>query len=757
MRIYFTVFLLTLFLLAGCSKSTINEQEYLVKAQTSLNSGSVRTAVIHVKNVLQQNAKNSEARYLLGKIYSQIGKGEDAEIELRRAIEFGYEREKVEPYLGEALFLQGKFSDVLQTLKDDGGKADLLVLKGNAYIGLAEYISAKEQFTNVLSKDEKNAGALLGKAKLALVEKDILVAEKYLEQALDIEETLVEAWQLKGGLLFTKGELDAAELAFAKVVSLEPDVPTNSSLLAHASLARVYIAKEDFQAALTHVDRILMMAPNHPGANYLRALVAYGEKEFDTAESHLHSVKKFLPDDLGVTLLLGTVNYHQQKYEQANINLSHFVSKQPTFIPARKILAATRIQLNRPKEAMDVLEPAMSAAPQDSEFYKIIGSVAMRLGDRQGAKEYLSKALKEKPGDFVARSQLTSLRISEGEGNNVISELEAAILKEDASYKDKILLIQSYIQKNDIKKAKKLAMQVIKEHPGESGAYSLLAHIALHQGEAELARGYYEDALEINPNSTELAIHAARLNVQLGEYFPARESLEALLDKHPDNISVMVELVKLEKQAKRLDDAIKWSKKIQNYKSTWIGYELEGKLRAIQGDYASAAKNFEIVLANSPTEEMAILKFKAQKEVIKADAISFLEKWVESNSDHTDAKIALATQYLVDGESTRAIPKYEQALDSQPNNPIVLNNLAWLYLERGDSTALSLAGKAYKNIPNNPAILDTYGWALVNFGKVEKGVELLEKAFKLVPNDDMILLHLQAGREKLNDLSGGKE
>jgi Flp pilus assembly protein TadD len=95
--------------------------------------------------------------------------------------------------------------------------------------------------------------------------------------------------------------------------------------------------------------------------------------------------------------------------------------------------------------------------------------------------------------------------------------------------------------------------------------------------------------------------------------------------------------------------------------------------------------------------------------------------------------------------------EYEQVLESQPGSVLALNNLAWLYFEDGNPRAIELAERAYDRAPERPEIIDTYGWLLVKHGRVEKGLNLLEKAAQRAPDNGDIRYHLAAGLAEAGD------
>src|SRR6266403_1886576 len=74
--------------IAACDQTKrYTEQELMQRASDFQTQGRPDFAVIELKNALQKNPKNAEARLRLGEIFAQLGMGEQAERELKRAKE----------------------------------------------------------------------------------------------------------------------------------------------------------------------------------------------------------------------------------------------------------------------------------------------------------------------------------------------------------------------------------------------------------------------------------------------------------------------------------------------------------------------------------------------------------------------------------------------------------------------------------------------------------------------------------------------
>jgi Tfp pilus assembly protein PilF len=81
------------------------------------------------------------------------------------------------------------------------------------------------------------------------------------------------------------------------------------------------------------------------------------------------------------------------------------------------------------------------------------------------------------------------------------------------------------------------------------------------------------------------------------------------------------------------------------------------------------------------------------------------------------------------GNQPAAIEDFRKVLDSQPDNTIALNNLAFLLAENGKADeALKYAQKAVQLAPDKPDFEDTLGWVLYRKGLYEAAITHLKSA-----------------------------
>src|SRR5690606_41146376 len=128
-----------------------------------------------------------------------------------------------------------------------------------------------------------------------------------------------------------------------------------------------------------------------------------------------------------------------------------------------------------------------------------------------------------------------------------------------------------------------------------------------------------------------------------------------------------------------------------------------------------------------------------------------LEAALEDDPDDLVVRVLAADHYLSTGNHAAAIAHYETIQARLPDNPVMLNNLAWLYSRTGDSRALATAERALELAPESPQVMDTLGWILHERGDDARAVELVGKARELAPDVPEIRYHHAAPLAETGD------
>src|SRR4051794_39674757 len=81
---------------------------YVADGRKMFAAGDLKAAIIQLRNAVQTDPANGEARYMLGLAYYRSGDWPSAEQNLRGAAERGYDHDAVDAALGDALLKQEK-------------------------------------------------------------------------------------------------------------------------------------------------------------------------------------------------------------------------------------------------------------------------------------------------------------------------------------------------------------------------------------------------------------------------------------------------------------------------------------------------------------------------------------------------------------------------------------------------------------------------------------------------------------------------
>ena len=230
------------------------------------------------------------------------------------------------------------------------------------------------------------------------------------------------------------------------------------------------------------------------------------------------------------------------------------------------------------------------------------------------------------------------------------------------------------------------------------------------------ARAKAAEAAALQPENLRFALVPVNIYGQEGKYQEALNSLDELESVHGENTAIDLMRARLLTSSEGQEEA--WSYLKRRWQETQ-----DPQLLPILVDLAKA---------QSPD-----------------DVDELTSAWVEAQPESATALLSRAEYQMTSGDESGAIASYKAAIGYQPDNPVALNNLAWLLREKDPEQAINLASQAHELEPENAAILDTYGWILHLAGRHGDARPLIEKALALSPENEEIQGHLDAVNQAL--------
>lgn len=532
------------------------------KARAQLARGDERAATIVLKDTLQKDPGDVEARLLLGEIYLKSRDGAAAEKELRRAAELNADPARWLPGLAESLILQGRFSDALDRL--DGAvelpgsaQAEVAALRGDANLGLQRPQDAEQAYARAIELDPGNERAGFGQVRLALSRDDVDATIAATDAFLERHPESVEALILRGELHRQRAELEQADRRFTQALERSPnDV---RALLGQATI-RIGLGRiAEARAALDRADSI---QKDLPMTLYLRGLAAFQDKDWTKAGEYLQRVLGQVPGHLQSQLLMGIISYSKGELQIAEEYLSRVVPALPDNVQAAKILAATRIKLRQPDRAIEVLEPLAGVHP-DPQLLALIGSAYVLKGDQERGQEWLSRAVELSPDAAALRTQLGLSLLAGGDTDKAISELQSAVDLGQGVLQADVLLVLAHLKNKEYEQAVRASEALEKRMPNSAIPYNLTGLAYLAQDQRGKARQRFEQALKIDPAFVTAELNLARVDMLDGDAAGAKAHYERVLAKERRHLAAMLGMSALAERRGDDADLVAWLTKAQ--------------------------------------------------------------------------------------------------------------------------------------------------------------------------------------------------
>jgi len=743
----------------------------LEKAKEFADSGDTKAAIIELKNALQADGNDVEARLLLGSIYLKLRDGAAAEKEIRRAANLGADPSRWRLDLVEALLAQGKFSDALDRLEaandlPEQGQSRAMALRGQAYLGLKRLDEAAEAYDASLSLDPDNTQAALGKILLAVQsgrdDEAMAAAEDLLSRVPDDGEARL----VRADLYRKKGENAKAEQDFARAIALLPE--DARPLLGHAI---VLLASGNLDGAKKDLDRVDSIRKDIVMARYLRGLIAFQEKDWDAAKGHLERVLAVAPGHLQSQLLLGIISFSEGDLTIADEYLTRVVAAFPGNSQAVKVLAATQIRKREPTRAIETLKP-LANSQYDAQIMALLGSAYLLSGDHEKGQEWLSKAVDATPDVAALRTQFALTLLAGGQTDKAITELQSAVdLDQDIIQAD-VLLVLAHLKDKQYDQALAASQALEKRLPDQPIPYNLTGLAYLAEGDKTKARERFKKALEVDSKFVTAELNLARVDVADGDLDAAEKRFERVLFQERGHLGALLGMAGLAER--RGDDKalVAFLEKAQeanpgsvqpglllaryyithneHEKAASVGTDLYSRFpdneqvlemlaraQSLQGDTASSIRTFEQLAQLRPGDAQLQYLLGGAKWKAKdlAGARQAFQRAVGLEPAFVDARWALASVELQDGNIGGALDQARSLQADFPELPLGYRIEGEIYFSQKRPAeavkALEIAYQKEKSGPVAIQLAQAYGAD----NRRGRAIDILEAWLSQQPDD----------------------
>ena len=689
--------------LGACSQES--SETLLSKAEASLKAGDKKAAAIQLKNAIQLDGRNAEARFQLAKLLIAEGDYAAAEKELRRAREAGLSSDRVNPVLATTLIRLGEFQRVLDEIPapvpGSSEEAAFLVARANAQLGLKQPDTARKSLERAFAAAPKDAEVHLAWARMSIFNSQVDDAFKHVDTALALAPDHLEAWLFKGDLLRASQKPREAGAAYQAALKIAPQHHG-----ARLALAGIAISENRLGDARTLVDTVLKAEPSNLLGHYTQALIDYREKKYTAGRDHLASVLKTAPEYLPALLLNSANEYAMGNLQTAESSLNKVVKISPDHIYALRLLAATQLRLGRVDDAARTLAPALRAAPQDIGVQIVAGEIALANKAFSKASEHFEAAAKASPGSAAIRTELGLSRMAQGDSRGM-ADLQAAAEMDGSDSRPATLMILAQLKNKQFDAALASLAALEKKQPGLPLIWNYRGAAYLGKQDRARARSSFLQALKLDPSFFPAAVNLAQLDLQDKQVTQARKRFEDILKAEPAHQNAMLALADLALLSKDEKNYLRWLEKAATAHQQSVQPRLLlARYYLAKGDHAKAVALAREALAIQP-RSFAVLDLLGTTQLESQDfanALATYRKLVDLYPRQAEATLKLAQVYSTmkrDGDARKTL---HQALSLNPNlleAQLMLGRVE-IRAARFDE-AKKIAQKIQKQFPRSPA------------------------------------------------------
>ncbi len=653
------------------SKEPDNADGLLLKAAVALRSSKPKEAIAIAEDIVTKNPNHIESITFLAALYLKDKKITDAIDILSSGIKNNHNSEQLNRYLAAALVKNKEYSraeKIFITFLDKNPDNSVNYNTLAAFYSQADnQMKAEETLRASINNNPTDVDRILTLIKYIIERKGDTDAIKELKAFIADNQGLGKLRVALGELFIISGDKQAAANIYKQAVAefSEEEVGVISRL----ALAKIYIGENDFDKASKVIEEVILISPNDPKVNMLRAKLAVRDKDTEKATIALRLVTKEDPENIDAYILLASIYlseknkeqaqsvmntaynnnkgnakglltlaqyYYTRDIQQAKKVINDYNSIKPSDYDGLSMKAAILNQNKNHEEAKEVAELLMEIYPKKSNGYLQAVQFYINEGDKSKTESILEKGYLNAEDNSRLLDLLTTIQVSNKKFDIVEKRIKAELAEKPNDPKLKILLAKVYVANEDIESAIKLFSDVVDSNVSFEQPYLLLTSLYLRKKDIKLSEKTLIKGMENVTSSVTIPMTLANVYEQEEKYLEAINVYSNLHDSRPADLLVINNMVSL------------------------------------LSDHGSGARDLELVKSLLPVLEKNnqpvfsdTVGWAYYKLGDSEKAIQNLEKAIEKMPEINVFNYHLGMAYKMSGDKTKAKVFLEKSLDNK--------------------------------------------------------------------------------------------
>jgi tetratricopeptide (TPR) repeat protein len=730
------------------------KKHYLESGNKYFDKGRYKEASIQYRNALKRDPKYGPAYYKLALVSLKTGDIGGAVSSLRRAVElipvdqpdhWDSVVKLTEIYLavakGEQQYMKEVDKFIADLLKRDPNSYD-----GHRLTGDLNYFKATDAYKN---KKNDEGQAFLDAAAAEYRKADSV---KPGQQGVSMQLARV---------LAAKGDFTGSETLYRSVIAKD-----KTAQYAYTELYRMFL----FQNKPGDAEQVLKLAfdnnPKQYGFLTLLAMHYFGLQRHDEMVGVLNKIKSHAKDFEQAYLTVGDFYLRTGDGDSAireyKEGMAKDVKKKATY---QKRVIEVLMRQGKRSEAAEVNSQILKEDPKDNDARGLAATFLLDKGDIAKALAELQAVVTSAPDNAVSRYNLGRAHAARGEYEQARQQFQKAIELNPNYILPRLAMAQLQVVRQEFDAALKTAESVLKIDKGSVNARLIESAALMGLKKYGDSRVMLDTMLKTNPGSPDVLFQLGVVNLAENRYKEAEDSFRRSYQLNPANSRGLMGIVETNMAQNKPEEALKLLQVEIDKAPGRIDLLLALANVAVRaGKYDFAIQTYDRILAqpNKSLKPGDIYLRIGETYRRKGDANNAIKALQKARETLPDNPFVLATLGLVlDGASRKPEAKqfYEATLKVDPDNPIVLNNLAYLLAETGGdlNDALTKAQRAKQIRPDFPEISDTLGWIYLKKGLADNAIDVFKELVAKEPHHATYRFHLGMAYSQKGDKTKAME
>ena len=626
-------------------------------------------------------------------------------------------------------------------------------------------------------------------ARLAIVEQDWTTAQSQLQDVLRRAPDFRPAQMLLGAVAYEAGSYEQAEMYLSAVVANDPE-----NVNARLMLAEVFIAAGQPDDARRVLAPLEAEQNPDPRVTSIAAKIALSAGETDRAIHELRRSVAADPTNIATHLqlslaLIGSgrqeevadvlagleelsgestafqrdilavlVQLRDGRAAEAKENAMRIVSEWPDQSGSHNLVGAIELADNNFARAKASFLSALAVDPDNPATRRFLAQIAERQQEYAEAAERYEQIAEDDSSALWAMHGRARVAVAQQDFGTAAKWLERVVAGDPETFSHRETLVLLHAQNDDLEAARTVAQDMVALDKSRTRSYLILGGVAVQAEDYAAAIDAFEEAQRLDPSSMPVRLRLADAQRLSGDVDAAMQTLggDGTIDYSDlQNVSAMALQYAGAGNFERSKEIVAGLR--QSHPDSSAPLALEGEVWLLQGDLYKASASYEKAIEKDMRRPYVIRQYSLLSRIGDASADQPLIEYLDANPDDVVVRRLIAQHKGQAGSAGEAIEAYERALESNPNDGISLNNLAWMYYEQGDDRAISTARRAREALPANWSVLDTLGWILVEAGQLEEGRAVLTEAAELAGGQPIVRYHLAEAHARSGDTRTAKQ